>query len=68
MHPAGHVDPDLELELATVRAAAGRVRADLDNVPGPRTRSIDALYDDPERGLERLADEVAAYREAAMAP
>ncbi|MEV0379979.1 DUF5937 family protein [Nonomuraea sp. NPDC050643] len=60
--------PDLELELATMRGAAGRVRSDLDGIPGPRTKRVQALYDDPERGLERLADEVSGYWRAAMAP
>jgi hypothetical protein len=53
--------PDLELELATMRAAASRVRGDLDRVRPPRTARIAALYDDPERGLDRLAAEVTAY-------
>ncbi|MEU0565541.1 DUF5937 family protein [Nonomuraea sp. NPDC005983] len=60
--------PDLELELATMRGAAGRVRTDLDHIRTPRTRRVQALYDDPEKGLERLAEEVAGYWEAAMAP
>lgn len=60
--------PDLDLELATMRGAAGRVRTDLDEIPGTRTNRVQALYDDPERGLERLAREVADYWEAAMAP
>ncbi|MEO3886215.1 DUF5937 family protein [Nonomuraea sp. B5E05] len=60
--------PDLSLELATMRGAAGRVRSDQDAVPGPRTKRVQALYDDPERGLERLAEEVQAYWDAAMAP
>ncbi|MER6576095.1 DUF5937 family protein [Nonomuraea sp. NPDC001023] len=60
--------PDLELELATMRGAAARVRTDLDHIGGPRTKRVQALYDDPEQGLERLAGEVAGYWEAAMAP
>ncbi|MEV3977800.1 DUF5937 family protein [Nonomuraea sp. NPDC049758] len=60
--------PDLELELATMRGAAARVRTDLDHIGGPRTKRVQALYDDPEQGLERLATEVAGYWEAAMAP
>ncbi|MEV4367201.1 DUF5937 family protein [Nonomuraea sp. NPDC049637] len=60
--------PDLELELATMRGAAARVRMDLDHIGGPRTKRVQALYDDPEQGLERLAGEVAGYWEAAMAP
>ncbi|MFI7417498.1 DUF5937 family protein [Nonomuraea sp. NPDC049684] len=60
--------PDLELELATMRGAAARVRTDLDHIGGPRTKRVQALYDDPEQGLERLAAEVAGYWEAAMAP
>ncbi|RVX47374.1 helix-turn-helix protein [Nonomuraea polychroma] len=60
--------PDLELELATMRGAADRVRSDLDEIPGPRTKRVQALYDDPERGLDRLAQEVETYWAAAMAP
>lgn len=60
--------PDLELELATMRGAAARVRSDLDHIGGPRTKRVQALYDDPERGLERLAEEVGDYWRAAMAP
>ncbi|MFI6918608.1 DUF5937 family protein [Nonomuraea spiralis] len=60
--------PDLELELATMRGAAARVRSDLEHTGGPRTKRVQALYDDPEQGLQRLAAEVAAYWEAAMAP
>ncbi|MFB4266394.1 DUF5937 family protein [Nonomuraea sp. GTA35] len=60
--------PDLELELATMRGAAARVRPDLDEVPGPRTKRVQALFDDPEKGLERLATEVTDYWRAALAP
>ncbi|MEV0612823.1 DUF5937 family protein [Nonomuraea sp. NPDC050404] len=60
--------PDLDLELATMRGAAGRVRSDLEEIPGPRTKHVRALYDRPEEGLERLAKEVEGYWEAAMAP
>ncbi|TDD43395.1 ArsR family transcriptional regulator [Nonomuraea terrae] len=60
--------PDLELELATMRGAADRVRTDLDEIPRPRTKRVQALYDDPGEGLERLAEEVRGYWRAAMAP
>ncbi|MEQ4715273.1 DUF5937 family protein [Nonomuraea sp. B19D2] len=60
--------PDLALELATMRGAAARVRADLDVIPGPRTKRVQELYDDPEKGLERLAAEVENYWLAAMSP
>ncbi|MFI7638598.1 DUF5937 family protein [Nonomuraea sp. NPDC049400] len=60
--------PDLALELATMRGAAARVRADLDAIPGPRTKRVQELYDDPEKGLERLAEEVEDYWLAAMSP
>lgn len=60
--------PSLELELATMRAAAGAVRQELERVGGPRTERLAALHRDPERGLERLAEEVTAYWEAAIAP
>ncbi|MFF4620332.1 ArsR/SmtB family transcription factor [Nonomuraea jabiensis] len=60
--------PDLELELATMRGAADRVRSDLDEIPGPRTKRVQALYDDPDKGLERLAEEVENYWRAALLP
>ncbi|MET7334500.1 DUF5937 family protein [Nonomuraea sp. NPDC005650] len=60
--------PDIDLELVTMRGAADRVRSDLDHIPGPRTKRVQALYDDPDKGLEQLAEEVGAYWEAAMAP
>ncbi|MGW6499520.1 DUF5937 family protein [Nonomuraea angiospora] len=60
--------PDLELELATMRGAADRVRSDLDEIPGPRTKRVQDLYDDPEKGLERLAEEVENYWRAALLP
>ncbi|WP_433424600.1 DUF5937 family protein [Microtetraspora malaysiensis] len=60
--------PDLELELATMRAAADRVRTDLDDAGTPRTKRVEALYADPGKGLERLAQEVENYWAAAIAP
>ncbi|MBN6056438.1 winged helix-turn-helix transcriptional regulator [Nonomuraea sp. RK-328] len=66
--PPSTSTPGLEVELATMRAAGDRVRSDLDTVGGPRTPRVQALYDDPDKGLERLAVEVSAYWEAAIAP
>ncbi|MFI6320529.1 DUF5937 family protein [Nonomuraea sp. NPDC050556] len=60
--------PDLELELATMRSVADTVRREMDVVGGPRTKRLDALYADPDKGLERLAREVGDYWEAAIAP
>lgn len=60
--------PDLELELATMRSVADTVRPELDAIGGPRTKRLEALYADPDKGLERLAREVGDYWEAAIAP
>ncbi|ROR35734.1 DUF5937 family protein [Kitasatospora cineracea] len=64
--------PTLEQELAALTAApADRVRADLDHLrhhqgpPGPRAR---ALHADPPAALPRLAQEIRAYWESALAP
>jgi len=60
--------PGIELELSTLRATPhDRVRDDLDGL-GYRTPRTDDLYADPDRGLARLADVIAAYWQAALAP
>ncbi|MGC1215716.1 MAG: DUF5937 family protein [Micromonospora sp.] len=61
--------PTLELELATLAATPPEaVRASLDELPGPRTPCLAALYADPPAGLARLAEVIAAYWDAAIAP
>ncbi|MEU6997012.1 winged helix-turn-helix domain-containing protein [Nonomuraea sp. NPDC046570] len=60
--------PDLEVELATMRSLAHLVRTDLDAWGVPRSKRLDALYADPERGLERLAEEIRRYWAAAIEP
>ncbi|MEV6210232.1 winged helix-turn-helix domain-containing protein [Kitasatospora sp. NPDC051914] len=69
--PAGPA-PALVEELAAITAAsAERVRRDLDHLrhhrggPGPRLR---ALYEDPQAHLPRVAEEIAAYWDVALAP
>ncbi|WNM40315.1 DUF5937 family protein [Micromonospora halotolerans] len=65
--PAG-LTPDLDQELAVLRATpSDTVRAQLDLCPGPRPAAVAALYADPEAGLRRLADEIAAYWRVAVA-
>jgi DNA-binding transcriptional ArsR family regulator len=66
--PAG-LAADLGRELAGLRAVpAHLVRAHLDLLPGERPASVSDLYADPAAGLSRLADEIAAYWAAAIAP
>lgn len=64
--------PTLREELAAIKAApAGRVRQDLDHLAhhrgslGPRLRS---LYADPPARLGRVAEEIEAYWDLALAP
>jgi hypothetical protein len=65
--PAG-LTPDLDQELAVLRATPpDTVRAQLDLCPGPRPAAVAALYADPEAGLRRLTDEIAAYWRVAVA-
>ncbi|MFD1931605.1 MULTISPECIES: ArsR/SmtB family transcription factor [Nonomuraea] len=60
--------PDLELELAGMLSRAADVRAELDAWDVARTPRLQALHDDPEAGLVRLADEIRAYWAAAIEP
>ncbi|WP_157250562.1 ArsR/SmtB family transcription factor [Nonomuraea typhae] len=61
--------PDLDLELAGLLACEPDVRDQLDTwTHGRRTPGIQALYDDPARGLARLAEEIRAYWSAAIEP
>ncbi|GAA4063914.1 ArsR/SmtB family transcription factor [Nonomuraea soli] len=54
--------PDLEVELAAMRALTD----DLTDLPD--TRHTRALLADPERGLERLSEEIRNYWAAAIEP
>ncbi|WKX70613.1 helix-turn-helix transcriptional regulator [Streptomyces sp. XD-27] len=57
--------PSLEVELAALRATP----PDLLRTKTPEARAgVDALREDPERGLARLAELIAAYWEVALAP
>lgn len=61
--------PDIDLELSTMRATPhDRVRDDLDRMTGPRTSRLAELHADPERGLARLADVIAAFWDTVLAP
>jgi DNA-binding transcriptional ArsR family regulator len=61
--------PDLEAELAPLRATpAERVRTDLDLFAGTGSAVVGDLYSDPDRGLRRLATEIAEYWQLAIAP
>jgi DNA-binding transcriptional ArsR family regulator len=60
--------PDLDDELAALRAVpAEEVRAELDRTRGVRTASLRELYAHPSSGLDRLAGEIRAFWEAALA-
>ncbi|MFC5889411.1 DUF5937 family protein [Kitasatospora sp. CM 4170] len=61
--------PDLGVELAVLRSTAPeQVRSALAGRRAPRSARIEALRDDPQRGLAELADAVEAYWEIAVAP
>ncbi|MGC5022528.1 DUF5937 family protein [Micromonospora sp. DT47] len=61
--------PTLDLELAALTATPPDVvRACLDRDPVPRTPRLAALHADPEAGLVRLAGQIRAYAEVALAP
>lgn len=66
--PPSTAVPDLEVELATMRSLAHRVRDDLDAWGVPRTKRTEALYSDPDQGLEVLSRQISDYWDAAMAP
>ncbi|MBE1488121.1 ArsR/SmtB family transcription factor [Plantactinospora soyae] len=68
--PPGGLTPDLDAELAVLRATPPEiVRADLDLYDGgTRSPAIRALYADPAAGLRRLAEEIAGYWRIALAP
>lgn len=61
--------PGIDLELSTMRATPhDLVRDDLDRMREPRTPRLAELYADPQRGLARLADVIAAFWDTALAP
>lgn len=65
------MDLEFDEELERVRASTPElVRASIDEMrgEGPVPRSLAGLYDDPERGLGAVADELRAYWEAAVRP
>ncbi|SCL52680.1 DNA-binding transcriptional regulator, ArsR family [Micromonospora eburnea] len=67
--PPPAAQPTIECELAALAATPPEVvRAGLDELPGPRSPRLAALYADPPAGLARLADTIAAYVDAAIAP
>jgi DNA-binding transcriptional ArsR family regulator len=67
--PPSGVSPDLGRELTGLRATPpGVVRAHLDLLPADRRAALRPLHEAPVDGLARLADEIAAYWSAAIAP
>jgi len=67
--PPTGLDADLDRDLAVLRATPPSVvRAHLDLLPGDRPAAIRDLYADPTAGLPRLAEEIAAYWQTAIAP
>jgi DNA-binding transcriptional ArsR family regulator len=67
--PPSIPQPDLDLELASLRATpAAQVRALLDALPGPRPPGLDPLYIDPEAGLLRLTAIIREYWDLLLAP
>jgi DNA-binding transcriptional ArsR family regulator len=66
--PPNEPAPDLATELAALRATpADQVRADLE-ILGRRGPRGQALHADPQARLGRLAEEIEAYWELAIAP
>jgi DNA-binding transcriptional ArsR family regulator len=61
--------PDLDTELAALRAVpASAVRAGLAELLRSGSDRLDALDDDPVRGLAQLAETIRGYWEVALAP
>ncbi|MFF3317476.1 ArsR family transcriptional regulator [Streptomyces sp. NPDC003035] len=62
-------EPTLDDEIdRLLRTGPEAVRADLDRISTPLPRAVAELYEAPARGLARLADEIRAYWETALAP
>jgi DNA-binding transcriptional ArsR family regulator len=67
--PPTGLTADLDRDLAGLRATPPEVvRAHLDLMPGGRPAPLRDLYADPQVGLVRLAEEVAAFWRSAIAP
>ncbi|MET7950899.1 DUF5937 family protein [Micromonospora sp. NPDC005324] len=67
--PPATSQPTLDIELASLVATpAEAVRASLDELPGPRSSPLAALYADPPCHLARLAEAIRAYVDAVIAP
>lgn len=67
--PPRTTTPDLDTELLALRSVSpDEVRGSLDLVDLPRSDAVAALYADPRRGLQRLAELMRAYWDAALAP
>jgi DNA-binding transcriptional ArsR family regulator len=65
------LEPTLDAELDQLRAVpAARVRDGIDRLPAARRRdpAVRALYERPRAGLRRLAGQIEAYFEVAIAP
>jgi biotin operon repressor len=67
--PPGELSSTLAAELAAVRATpAAEVRRDLGFLPGPERPRRKSLRADVEGNLPRIAEEIEAYWELALAP
>ncbi|RLP94513.1 ArsR family transcriptional regulator [Micromonospora sp. BL4] len=67
--PPATSQPTLDVELATlVTTSPEALRAGLDELPGPRSSRLAALYAEPVAGLARLAEVIAVYADAAIGP
>ncbi|NUO55764.1 MAG: winged helix-turn-helix transcriptional regulator [Hamadaea sp.] len=66
--PSATLNPSLADELQVVLATPHEVvRTELNLIEWPRNAAVQALYDDPATGLRRLADEITAYWDIALA-
>ncbi|NUT22462.1 MAG: winged helix-turn-helix transcriptional regulator [Hamadaea sp.] len=66
--PSATLAPSIAEEVQVLLATPHDVvRTELDLVEWPRNAAAQALYDDPATGLRRLADEITAYWDIALA-